>query len=54
MGSAPQASAGAVSSPLRRSSARRSLLSDNDAGVPVTYSQAGQNYGNSLLWVSPF
>jgi NRAMP (natural resistance-associated macrophage protein)-like metal ion transporter len=27
------------------------MVGDNDAGGVATYSQAGQNYGNSLLWV---
>jgi NRAMP (natural resistance-associated macrophage protein)-like metal ion transporter len=27
------------------------MVGDNDAGGVSTYSQAGQNYGNSLLWV---
>ena len=27
------------------------MLGDNDAGGVATYSQAGQNYGTSLLWV---
>ena len=26
------------------------MAGDNDAGAFSTYSQAGQNYGNSLLW----
>jgi Mn2+/Fe2+ NRAMP family transporter len=29
------------------------MVGDNDAGGVATYSQAGQNYGNSLLWVLP-
>src|SRR6516165_1197412 len=27
------------------------MLGDNDAGGVATYSQAGQNYGTSLMWV---
>ena len=27
------------------------MVGDNDAGGVATYSQAGQNYGTSLLWV---
>lgn len=27
------------------------MVGDNDAGGVATYAQAGQNYGNSLLWV---
>src|SRR6202047_3052959 len=27
------------------------MVADNDAGGVATYSQAGQNYGTSLLWV---
>src|ERR1700694_3136399 len=27
------------------------MVGDNDAGGVATYSQAGQNYGYSLLWV---
>src|SRR5260370_14765989 len=27
------------------------MVADNDAGGVSTYSQAGQNYGTSLLWV---
>ncbi|MDA8039891.1 MAG: Nramp family divalent metal transporter, partial [Actinomycetota bacterium] len=27
------------------------MVGDNDAGGVATYSQAGQNYGNTLLWV---
>src|ERR1700682_161164 len=26
------------------------MIGDNDAGGVATYSQAGQNYGTSLLW----
>src|ERR1700691_566468 len=26
------------------------MVGDNDAGAFATYSQAGQNYGTSLLW----
>jgi len=29
------------------------MVGDNDAGGVATYSQAGQNYGYSLLWVLP-
>src|SRR5271167_4994618 len=29
------------------------MVGDNDAGGVATYSQAGQNYGTSLLWVLP-
>ena len=29
------------------------MVGDNDAGGVATYSQAGQNYGLSLLWVLP-
>jgi NRAMP (natural resistance-associated macrophage protein)-like metal ion transporter len=29
------------------------MVGDNDAGGVATYSQAGQNFGNSLLWVLP-
>ena len=29
------------------------MVGDNDAGGVSTYSQAGQNYGYSLLWVLP-
>ncbi|HYA45143.1 MAG TPA: NRAMP family divalent metal transporter [Acidimicrobiales bacterium] len=29
------------------------MVGDNDAGGVATYSQAGQNYGNTLLWVLP-
>lgn len=29
------------------------MVGDNDAGGVATYSQAGQNYGSSLLWVLP-
>jgi Mn2+/Fe2+ NRAMP family transporter len=29
------------------------MVGDNDAGGVSTYSQAGQNYGTSLLWVLP-
>src|ERR1700729_3840900 len=27
------------------------MVGDNDAGGVATYSQAGQNYGTSLMWV---
>ncbi len=29
------------------------MVGDNDAGGVATYSQSGQNYGTSLLWVLP-
>jgi NRAMP (natural resistance-associated macrophage protein)-like metal ion transporter len=29
------------------------MVGDNDAGGVAVYSQAGQNYGNTLLWVLP-